>query len=296
LARLKAAMKPDVYLHRLKRDHRILLHLWLPLLLPFAGAILLVMHVPELPGAGAHWQSWLDPAFFAFAAQVIVGAFVVAVNRVLNEWDHSNPDSPESATREFYRIAAMSRPRAKRLGALVRLTDEAPPRVQPVYSWLTAAAFQSLQAPREIARYWRALLRGNRELLRRVRIHSIDVEYPCGDVAVATVRMRVTVTRRLPAALSMLIGAIVAASPFVLGPERLQEIGLSFWTAVVAACALGFALGWAMLKLSKAVVERREVELHKLLVRSAHNWRLVSPEWESEDEADLTWLDAKLLS
>lgn len=295
LTRLKAAMKPDVNLHRLKRDNRILFHLWLPLLLPFAGAVLLVMHVPELPAAGAHWQAWLDPAFFAFAALVIVGAFVIAVNRVLSEWDHSNPDSPESAVREFYRIASMSRPRAKRLGGLVRHTDEPQPRIQPVFSWLTAAAFQSLQAPREIARYWRALLRGNRELLRRVRIRGIEVEYPAGDVAVATINMRVTVVRRLQSALSMLIGAMIAAAPFIIGVERVEQIGISFWTAAVAASALGYSVGWALMKLSHAVVESRVVTLNKLLVRSAYNWRLVSPEWESEDEANLAWLDPNAL-
>lgn len=288
-------MKPDVSLNTVKRDNRILFHLWLPLLLPFAGSVLLVMHVPSLPEAGANWQAWLDPGFFAFAALVIVGAFILAVNRVLSEWDHSNPDNPEAAVREFYRVAGMSHPRAKRLGALVRHTNEPQPRIQPVFSWLTAAAFQTLEAPREIARYWRALLRGNRELLRRVRIHSIDVEHPAGDVAVATVNMRVTVVRRLQSALSMLIGGMIAAAPFFVGIERIEQTGLSFWTAAVAASALGYSVGWALMKLSKAVVERREVTLRKLLVRSAYNWRLVSPEWESQDEADLNWLDVSAL-
>lgn len=289
-------MKPDVNLHRLKRDNRILFHLWLPLLLPFAGAVLLVMHVPDLPAAGAHWQAWLDPGFFAFSALVITGAFILAVNRVLTEWEHSNPDNPEAAVREFYRVAAMSHPRAKRLGALVRHTDVPPPRIQPVFSWLTAAAFQSVEAPREIARYWRALLRGNRELVRHVRIRGIEVEYPTGDVAIATINMRVTVVRRLQSALSMLIGAMIAAAPFIVGVERVEQTGLSFWTAAVAASALGYSIGWALMKISRAVVERREVTLRKLLVRSAYNWRLVSPEWESEDEADLVWLDPKLLA
>ena len=288
-------MKPDVNLHTVKRDNRILLHLWVPLLLPFAGAVLLVLHVPELPEAGAQWQAWLDPGFFAFAALVIIGAFALAVNRILNDWDHSNPNSPESAVREFYRVASHSRPRAKRLGALVRHTDEPQPRIQPVYSWLTAAAFKALDAPREIARYWRALLRGNRELVRRVRIRGIEVDYPVGDVAIARVEMRVIVARRLQSALSMLIGAIIAASPFVVGIERVEQTGMTFWSAAVAASALGLAVGWVLLKISHAVVERRDATLTKLLVRSAHNWRLVSPEWESQDEADLAWLDPKQL-
>jgi len=64
---------------------------------------------------------------------------------------------------------------------------------------------------------------------------------------------------------------------------------------VAAASALGLAVGWLLRMVLHAGAESRDVAVHKLLVRQSYDWRLLSGEWESQDEADIAWLDPKLL-
>ncbi|MCA8912368.1 MAG: hypothetical protein KDB82_11735 [Planctomycetes bacterium] len=295
ITRLRAAMKPDPNLRRVKRQNRILLRMLPVILLPFAGAALLAMHPPHVPEPGAQPVEWLDLLFFCVAGLTVVGAFIVAANRVLKAWGESLPDSPEAAVREFYREALSGRPSARRMGELLAGFEVAGPRLQPVYHWLTAAAVPALDSPKSVAKYWRALVRGNKEVVRQLRITGIELENPAPDLAVATVRMQATVTRRLQNGIAMACGAALAVTPFFVGVYYIELAGISFWTAVAAASALGIALGWLLRITLRAVIERRELAVRKLLVRCSHNWRLVSGEWETQDEADLAWLDPREL-
>lgn len=293
--RLRAALKPDLNFKRVKRDNRILLKL-LPLIaLPFAGAALLAMHPPHWPAPGAEPVAWLDALFFGVAGLTIVAAFIVGANRVLKQWAESVPESPETALREFYRQALSGHPSTRRLGLLLAGFDVPGPRVQPVFHWLAASAVPELDSPRAVARYWRALVRGNREVARGFRVTGLTLEQPVADVALATVQMHATVTRRIPAMIALLVGVAIALAPFFAGAQLVERSGVSFWTAVAAASALGIAVGWLLRVALRAVAERRDVAVHKLLVRQAQDWRLLSGEWESQDEADIAWLDPRLL-
>ncbi|MCA8916792.1 MAG: hypothetical protein KDB90_15470 [Planctomycetes bacterium] len=288
-------MKPDTRLTRVKRRHRILLRLVPVVLLPFAGAALLAMHPPHIPAAGAQQVEWLDLLFFCIAAFTIIGAFVLGAWRVMKAWEGSAPESPGTALREFYREATSGRPNTRRLAALLCNFDVPGPRLQPVFHWMTATAVAALDSPRSVAKYWRALVRGNKEVVRRLTITGMEIEMPLADVAVATVRMRATVVRRIPAAIAAVVGCAIAVSPFIAGVALVERYGISFWTAVAAASALGIAIGWLLRKALRAVAERREVAVRKILVRSMRNWRLLSGEWETQDEADTSWLDPREL-
>ncbi|MCB9894859.1 MAG: hypothetical protein H6839_10440 [Planctomycetes bacterium] len=295
VTRLRAAMKPDTSLKRVARYNRILLRLLPVMVLPFAGAVLLAMHPPRVPEPGAQAVKWLDVFFFGVAGVTIVAAFIYATWRVMKAWEDSAPESPGRAIKEFYREAAGGRPSARRLGALLATFEVPGPRVQPVFHWMTAAAFPALDSPKTVAKYWRALIRGNREVTRQLKITGIEIEQPIADVAIATVHMQATVTRRVQAMIAALVGCLIAIAPFFLGAERVEQFGISFWTAVAAASALGIAVGWLLRKILRAVAERREVAVRKFLVRSGYNWRLVSGEWETQDEADISWLDPREL-
>ncbi len=274
----------------MRSDNRLLLRLLVPILLPFAGAILLAIYPPVVPDPAAGWQGWLDPAFFVLFGLGVIAGFIIMTTRILNQWDCSRPDTPEQSVREFYRAAAMRKPPARRLGALIAGFEVPGPRVRPVFSWLTAAAAPDVGSPKALAKYWRALLRGNRDVTRSIKLRGAEVEHPFADVAVAHLDLQVTVTRRLQAGLSVLAGLAIFVAPFALGPEFIRGYGLSFWTAVVAAAALGYGVTWLLRVLFKAVVERRDVKLSKVLVRNGYHWALVYGEFESEDEADLSWL------
>jgi len=289
IQRLRAALKPDLNFKRVKRDNGILLRLLPVIALPFAGAALLAMHPPQWPAPGAEPVAWLDVLFFCIAGLTIVGA-----NRVLKSWAESVPESPEAALREFYREVLSGKPSARRLDSLLAGFELAGPRVQPVFHWLAASAVPALDSPRSVAKYWRALVRGNKDVTRRFRITGLALEQPVADVALATVQMHATVTRRIPAFIATFMGVAIAVAPFFAGMARIERFGVSFWTAVAAAGALGLAIGWLLRKALHAGAESRDVAVHKLLVRQAHDWRLLSGEWESQDEADIAWLDPKL--
>ena len=295
ITRVRAAMKPDTGLTRVKRRHRILLRLVPVIFLPFAGAALLAMHPPHVPAAGAQQVEWLDLLFFCIAAVTIIGAFVLGAWRVMKAWEGSAPESPGTALREFYREATSGRPNTRRLSALLCNFDVPGPRLQPVFHWMTATAVAALDSPKTVAKYWRALVRGNKEVVRRLTITGMEIEMPLPDVAVATVRMRATVVRRIPAAIAAVVGCAIVVAPFFAGVALVERFGISFWTAVAAAGALGIAIGWLLRKVLRAVAERREVAVRKILVRSMRNWRLLSGEWETQDEADIAWLDPREL-
>jgi hypothetical protein len=295
IKRLKAALKPDPNGKRVARDNSILLKLLPVIALPFAGAILLAMHLPTIPEAGAQPVAWLDALFFGVAAFTIAAAFALATHRVLKAWDSSVPNSPNAAVHEFYRMALSGRPSGKRMGMLLSGFEVPAPRVQPVFHWLSAGAIPNLDSAREVVKYWRALVRGNREVVRRIHITSIELEQPVADVEIATVRLHATIVRRVPAAIAASVGCAIAVAPFFAGVERVERFGISFWTAVAAGSALGFAIGWLLRKALRAVAERRDVGVRKILVRQSHNWQFMSGECESQDEADTGWLDPQLL-
>lgn len=295
IQRLRAALKPDLNFKRVKRDNGILLRLLPVIALPFAGAALLAVHPPQWPAPGAEPVAWLDVLFFCVAGLTIVGAFIVGANRVLKSWAESVPESPEAALREFYRETLSGRPSTRRLATLLARFDTPGPRVQPVYHWLAASAVPELDSPRMVAKYWRALVRGNKDVTRRFRITGLALEQPVADVALATVQMHATVTRKIPSFIATFVGVAIAVAPFFAGMARIERFGVSFWTAVAAACALGLSVGWLLRKVLHAGAESRDVAVHKLMVRQAHDWRLLSGEWESQDEADTAWLDPKLL-
>jgi hypothetical protein len=295
IKRLKAALRPDPNSKRINRDTNVLLKLLPVIALPFAGAVLLAMHLPDIPQAGAQPVEWLDALFFGVAAFTIVAAFALATHRVLKAWEGSAPSSPQAAVREFYRIALSGRPSGKRMAALLAGFEVPAPRVQPVFHWLSAGAIPNLDSTREVVKYWRALVRGNKDVVRRIRVTSIEHEQPVADVEIATVRLHATIVRRVPAAIAAFVGCAIAVAPFFAGVERIERFGISFWTAVAAASALGFAIGWLLRKALRAVAERRDVAVRKILVRQSHNWQLVSGEWESQDEGDTAWLDPQLL-
>jgi hypothetical protein len=79
----------------------------------------------------------------------------------------------------------------------------------------------------------------------------------------------------------------------IAGPERLYELGIPFWGVVVTAFGLGAALTLLVRRLNRTVVEQRNVTINKILVHASWNWRLLSGEWESADEADVRWLIPK---
>jgi hypothetical protein len=214
------------------------------------------------------------------------------LNRVLSTWGNSVPANPEAAVREFYRAALGGQ--ARRLGVLLASFDVPAPRVQPVFHWLTAGAVHALDSVQDVARYWRALLHGNRALARRLSVKSIQLQQPMPDVEIALITLKAVVIRRVRAAVSTVAGCAIAVSPFVAGVERVEASRLSFWTAVGAAGALGLAIAWLLRKALGAVAERREPAVRKLVVRQTYNWRLVSGEWESQDETNLAWLDPAL--
>jgi hypothetical protein len=54
-------------------------------------------------------------------------------------------------------------------------------------------------------------------------------------------------------------------------------------------------LCWTLRRVLRAVVERKDASVRKLVVRQSYNWRLLSGEWECQDEANLAWLDPALL-
>lgn len=289
-ARLEAALAPDLMLKRVGRDHSILLQLFPVLLLPFAGAVVLAVLPPSWPADIADWRQWIDAAGAGLFALLLVVLFSRGVWSVMNQWDNSAPDTPEAALREFYRAAMVRRPSARRLAGLLRGFDRQGPQVRPVLNWMTAAAIPKLDSARSVARYWRALLRGNPAVGHEARILELCAESPMPDVGLARVKFQTRVVRRISAFMSVLIGLLIAAAPFVAGPARLAEFHVPFWGAVVGAAALGAGSAWLARKLNRTVLDRREVEIHKLLVRTGHNWRLLSGEWESSDEADLEWL------
>ncbi|MBX3461101.1 MAG: hypothetical protein KF696_14235 [Planctomycetes bacterium] len=289
-ARLQAALAPDLTLKRTGRDHRILLGLAPISLLPFAGAAVLAMLPPAWPADTGDWRQWIDPAGATVFALVVAAVFARGLWRVMNQWDNSAPDTPEAAMREFYRAAMQRRPRARRLAGLLRGFDTPGPPPKPVLNWMTAAAIPKLDSAKAVARYWRALLRGNGAVVHRARIIELVAESPMPDVGLGRVRFETSVVRRVPAFVAVLAGTMVAAAPFIAGPQRLAALGVPFWGAVASAVALGAGLAWLLRKLNRTVLDRREIEVHKLLVRAGHNWRVISGEWETSDEADLEWL------
>lgn len=289
-ARLHAAMAPDMSVKRVGRDSRILLGTFPLLLVPFGAAALLAVFQPVWPGDFADWRGWIDPGAWALVGVAAALAFYTSVSRVMSRWANSAPDSPEKAIHEFYRAATRRRPRSRRLGALVRGFDHPAPPVRPVFNWLTAAAVPKLDSARTLARYWRALLRGNPAVTHMVSVSDLRTESPLADVALARVTLRIAVRRKMAFSAALVAGVLVAVVPFAVGAERLRELGAPFWGVVVSAAGLGAGLAWLIARLNKSHVDRREVTVHKLLVRHGHNWRLVSGEWESSDEADLEWL------
>jgi hypothetical protein len=82
-----------------------------------------------------------------------------------------------------------------------------------VFHWLSAGAVPHLDSAREVARYWRALIRGNKDVVRRIRVIAMEIEQPVADVEIATVRMHATVVRRVPAA----VAAVATSSPWRAG-------------------------------------------------------------------------------
>lgn len=292
---MRAAMMPDLGQARVKRQHRILLRLIPASLLPFMGAAIVAMRPPVWPVAGAPAVEWLDPFFSGAIVLALVGVFIASAWRSLKGWEASAPESPETAIREFYREAFSGRPNTRRMGHLLCNFDVAGPRVQPVFSWLTATAVPALDSPKAVARYWRALVRGDAELFRRLKVTGMEIEHPMPDVAIATVRLRVVVTHRLRSMLVLVAALLGGVAVVVLGAEWLGAHGVSYWTTVAAGLALTGGLATLLRKLLRAEVERREVAVRKLLVRSMYNWRLVSGEWETQDEADTSWLDPREL-
>lgn len=289
-ARLKAALKPDVAYRRVGRDHRILARLILLIPLPVAAAALMALQLPAWPADVADWRAWVDPAAFALVGLVVAGVFARMVSRTIRAWESSAPDSPEAALREFYRAGSGRKPRARRLARLVTGFEAPQPAPRPVLNWMTATAFDRIDSPKMLARYWHALLRGNPPVVRRAVVREVRVESPKADVALARVTLRAHAVRRLPAGLSALVGVLIAAAPLVAGPERLSALEIPFWGAIVAAAGLGVAVALVLRKLNKTIIQRQEVVVYKILVRSAQNWRLLSGEWESADEADASWL------
>lgn len=283
-------MAPDLALRRVGRDSRILIGALPLILVPFGAATLLAVFQPIWPADFSDWRAWVDPGAWALAGVVAALAFYSGLSRVMNRWAASAPDSPENAIHDFYRAATVRRPRSRRLGALVRGFDLPGPPVRPVFNWLTAAAVPKLDSAKTLARYWRALLRGNPAVIHMVKVSDLKSESPLADVALARVTLRIAVRRKAAFYMALAAGALVAVLPFIVGAERLRDWDTPFWGVVVSAVGLGTGLAWLIAKMNKAHVDRREVTVHKLLVRHGHNWRLVSGEWESSDEADLEWL------
>ncbi len=289
-ARLDEVLKPDTTLRRAGRDSRILLQLIPLTLLPFVGAAALALQ-PAQWGITADWRSWIDPAAFCTVGLTIALLFATGVMRVIRRWESSAPDSPEAALREFYRAASRRKPRPRRLASLV-CGNHPTTALRPVMNWMTAAGFPRIDSPKALARYWRSLLYGNGAVSHNFRIESLAFEYPKPEIAVARVTMQVWVRRRVQAAVAVLCGALVAVAPLIMGPARLYELGIPFWGVVVTAFGLGVGVAELVRKLNRTVVERRSVSINKILVHASWHWRLLSGEWESADEADVSWLVA----
>jgi hypothetical protein len=289
-ARLISASKPDINLRKVSRDYRVPARL-LPVVAAAVGiGWLASAYPPAWPEAGADWSAWLDPAgfaLFALATLALLGWFTA---RTIKAWKASAPGSPEGAVREFYRVATAAKPRARRLASLLCRVEHEPPATRPVLNWMTASAFPRLDSARAVAKYWRALLRGNPLMTRAAMPQRVDVEFPVANVALARVKLATYATRRPRAALALLAGVMIALAPLIAGPDRIAGMGLPFWGLLAASCALGAGARWLMRRLSRAVIQRREVTVHKILVHNANNWRLLSGEWESADEADASWL------
>jgi hypothetical protein len=292
-ARLDEALKPDTTLRRVGREPRILLKLAPLLMLPFAGAAALALQ-PAQWGISADWRTWIDPLAFVTVGLTIGVVFALGVKRVVRAWEISGPSSPETALREFYRAACRRRPRPKRLALLVRGFDlPGQPGLRPVLNWMTAAGFPRIDSAKTLARYWRSLVHGNNTVSHNFRIQDMQVDFPKPEVALARITMQTWVTRKVPAATAAVCGALVAAAPMISGPERLYGLGIPFWGAVVTAFGLGAGVTLLVRKLNRTVVERRNVAINKILVHASWNWRLLSGEWESADEADVRWLIPK---
>jgi hypothetical protein len=118
----------------------------------------------------------------------------------------------------------------------------------------------------------------------------MQIDFPKPEVAVARITMQTWATRKIPAAMAAACGVLVAATPMILGPQRVYEFGIPFWGAVVTEFGLGAAVTLLVRKLDRTVVERRNIAINKILVHASWNWRLLSGEWESADEADPSWL------
>jgi hypothetical protein len=288
-SRLDVALKPDTSLRRVRRDWRVLVQLVPIAVLPFASAIALAL-LPARWGITGDWRTWIDPVAFCTIAGLIAVLFALGVRRVMRTWEASAPDSPEAALREFYRVALMRRPPARRLAGLVRGFNLPGPALRPVLTWMTAAGGRRIDSPKSLVRYWRALIRGNVAVRRNVRLQSIELDFPRPDVALARVALRTSVTRRARALIAALAGMLIAAAPIVVGPSRIYEQGIPFWGVVASALGLGFGVAWLIRKLNRAVVDRLEMQVNKLLVHASWNWRLLSGEWESADEVDSRWL------
>lgn len=286
LARLNAALKPDASSVRVGPDGRILLAFFPVLLLPFVAAGLFALHVPASPADLADWRQWLDPGAFALTVLVAVVGFLWLMLRIADRFQASRPDSAEHAIFEFYR-AAQHNP--ARLGGLACLHDR-PETPRPVFHWLTAAAAPPIDSAKAVTRYWNMLLRGNPEVVRKVKLRALAVTTPRGDVALARCALRVRSIRRIRARAALIPAFALAVTPFAIGYQRIADAGFHFWPVALGALLLAPGVWWLVRKLGHAVVETRDVVLQKLLVRSGYNWRLLYAEWEADAETDLGWL------
>jgi len=288
-ARLTAALRPDPDRARVGPDPRILLSLFPLLLVPFPVAALLAVHAPAWPVDAVDWRQWLDPGAFALAALVFAGWFVWQFMRVAGRYAASRPDSPEAASFEFFRAAQRN---PGRLGELCSLHAR-PEAGRPVHHWLTAAAAPLIDSTKAMARYWNALLRGNPEILRTIKLRALAITTPRGDVAQARCALRVRSVRRVRAQAAWIPAVAVAVAPFALGPTPIAEAGLYFWPVALGALILAPAAWWLTRKALGAVAETRDIVVQKLLVRSSYNWRVLYAEWEADAEASLGWMSAK---
>lgn len=285
-ARLSAALKPDASRARVGPDGRMLFWLFPLMLLPFAAAGLLALHVPDKPTDLADWRQWLDPVGFGVAVLTVVVGFLWLVLRVTGRFQASRPDSPEAALMEFYRAAQRN---PARLGALACLHDRPePPR--PVFHWLTAAAAPVIDSGKAVTRYWNVLLRGNPAVVRTIKVRALAITSPKGDVALARCALRVRSIRRVRARAALIPAFALAVTPFAIGYDRISQAGVHFWPVALGVVALAPGVWWLVRWLGRAVAETRDVLLQKLLVRSAHNWRVLYAEWEAEAETNLDWL------
>lgn len=288
-ARLSAALKPDPNLRRIGADSRILYGFVPLLLLPFAGAALMALHVPRIPAIGEDWRAWIEPGGFAVAGLCVAGAFFWLMQRVITRWNASRPDSPEAAIFEFYRAAQRN---PSRLAAVTCLYGK-PETPRPVFSWMTAAAAPVIDSPKAMIKYWNILLRGNPAVARRVKLRALAITHPRGDVAVARAALRVRAIRRVRARAALIPAFALAVTPFAIGSDRIVTVGAPFWPVALAAIALALCVWWLVRWLGGAVAETRDVVLTKVIVRASYNWRMLCPEWEADAETDLAWLSMK---